>query len=246
MSSPSRLARTAGALYLLLAVFSGLPWWYLNGRIVRAGDPSATAANVAAHASALRLVLLCELAAMVCYVLTAMALYALLRHVDQGSAAAMVVFAAIGAAIMGAVALAQITALSVATDGAYPAALGPRGSDALVVALLRLGASANLGAEVFFGLWLLPMGYLTFRSGYLPRALGVLLVVGGLGYLVDLVETLLLPGVGPTLAPYVLMPAVVAEFWMVGYLLVRARRFGTGRPVSRSSSRPPSPGTAPR
>jgi hypothetical protein len=224
MLSPSRQARIAGVLYLLLAVSSGLPWQYLNGVIVKRGDASATADNVAAHSSVLRLALVSDLASMACYVLTAMALYTLLKQVNRGIAAAMVAFAATGAAIMGAVCLAQVAALSIATDGSYATAFGPDGSDALLLMWLNLRVSGALIAGVFFGLWLLPMGYLAYRSGYFPRSLGVLLMVGCFSYLVDTVETFLFPGLGHTLSPFVLLPAVVAEVWMVGYLLFKGVR----------------------
>jgi len=221
MSTPSRLARIAGLFYLLLAVFTGLPWQYLNGVVIKDGDASTTADNVAAHISVLRLALVADLAGMACYVLTAMAMYALLNHVNRGIAAAMVVFAATGAAIMGASSLAQVGAMSVATDGASATAWGPHGADALVLMLLDLRVNGALIAGVFFGLWLLPMGYLVYRSGYFPRSLGVLLMIGCFSYLVDLLARFLFPGVGPALSPFVLIPAVVAEFWMVGYLLFK-------------------------
>src|SRR5262249_13196653 len=143
--------------------------------------------NVAAHASVLRLALASDLAGMACYVLTAMALYALLNHVSRGIAAAMVVFAATGAATMGARTLAQVAAMSIASHDSSAAAAVPHGSDALVLMLLNLRVNGALIAGVFFGLWLLPMGYLARRSGYLPRSLGVLLMVGCFSYLVDLV-----------------------------------------------------------
>jgi hypothetical protein len=229
MSSPSRQARIAGVLYLLLAVSSGLPWQYLNGVIVKGGDASGTADNVAAHSSVLRLALVSDLASMACYVLTAMALYALLKQVNRGIAAAMVVFAATGAAIMGAVSLAQVAALSIATDGSYASAFGPDGSDALVLMSLNLRISGALITGVFFGLWLLPMGYLAYMSGYFPRSLGILLMVGCFCYLVDTVETVLFPSLGHTLSPFVLLPAVVAEVWMVGYLLFKGVRITAPR-----------------
>ncbi len=218
MSSAHRRARIAGLLYLCLAVFSGLPWMYLNGSVIVEHNASATAANVAAHASLIRLALVADLAGMACYVLTALALYALLHDVDRGIAATMVVFAATGAAVMGAMLLPEAGALSVATGPASP------GSDSLVLTLLNLRAAGALVAGVFFGLWLLPMGYLAYTSGYFPRALGVALMVGCFSYLVDLVERFLFPGLGATLSPYVLLPAIVAEFWMVGYLLLRGVR----------------------
>jgi hypothetical protein len=74
----------------------------------------------------------------------------------------------------------------VATDGSFAATFGPDGSDALVLMFLDLHSNGYLIAQVFFGLWLLPLGYLAYISGYFPRALGVLLMVGCFSYLADL------------------------------------------------------------
>jgi hypothetical protein len=77
-----------------------------------------------------------------------------------------------------------------------------------------------LAAQIFFGLWLVPLGYLAYKSAMFPRALGVLLVVGAAGYLVDMLAAFLLPDVGTAIHGYVTIPSAIAEIWMVGYLLV--------------------------
>jgi hypothetical protein len=224
MASPRRLARLAGLLYLLLALFTGAPFVYVGSSIVAAGDAATTADNVVANAGLLRLSLVAELAGMTCYILVAMAFYRLLRHVNQDAAAAMVVFTAIGAAIMGTVLLNTYAALAVATDPSLATTLGTDASDQLVLTLFGLREHGNLIAQVFFGLWLLPLGYLAYRSGYFPKGLAVLLVVGGVAYLVDLLARFLLPDLGADLSPFPLLLPTAAELWMVGYLLVKGVR----------------------
>jgi hypothetical protein len=123
--------------------------------------------------------------------------------------------------------------MSIATDGAYATAWGPNGSDAMVLMLMDVRVNGALVAGIFFGLWLLPMGYLAYTSGYFPRSLGVLLMVGCFSYLVDLVAKFLFPGAGGTLSPFVLLPAIVAEFWMVGYLLFKGVRIA--KPVAATA-----------
>ncbi|HCT75041.1 MAG TPA: DUF4386 domain-containing protein [Micromonosporaceae bacterium] len=224
MISDKRQARVTGVLYLLLALLSGLPFIYLSSAIIEPGDAAATADNVVANAMLLRVSFVADLLGIACYVLVAMAFYRLLKYVSRNAAAAMMTFVAVGAALMGASLLYQFAALMVATDGSFATALGQSGSDALVLMFLDLRINGYLIAQVFFGLWLLPLGYMAYKSGRFPRALGILLTVGCFGYLVDLVARFLAPSFGAALSPIVLLPAVVAEFWMVGYLLVKGIR----------------------
>jgi hypothetical protein len=81
--------------------------------------------------------------------------------------------------------------------------------------------SGFLIAQMFFGLWLLPLGYLVLRSGWFPRVLGVLLIVGGVGYVVDLFVQFLAPGIADTIELFVVAPAAVGELWLVVWLLVK-------------------------
>ena len=85
-------------------------------------------------------------------------------------------------------------------------------------------ANGFLIAQMFFGLWLLPLGYLVVRSGYVPRVLGVLLALGGVGYLVDLFARFLALGAAERISPFVLGPALVGEVAFVAWLLVKAVR----------------------
>ena len=75
-------------------------------------------------------------------------------------------------------------------------------------------------AQIFFGLWLVPLGYLAYKSGWFPKALGVLLIVGGACYLADTLALFLVPGFGKTINTFVVIPSAIAEISMVAYLLV--------------------------
>ena len=91
----------------------------------------------------------------------------------------------------------EFEGLRVASDASYAAAFGTAGSNALVLLLLDLQHYGLLVAQIFFGLWLVPLGYLAYRSsGMFPRWLGVLLIIGGVSYLVDLLLKFLVPGIG--------------------------------------------------
>ena len=77
-----------------------------------------------------------------------------------------------------------------------------------------------LTAQIFFGLWLVPMGYLAYKSGWFPKALGILLVVGAACYLVDILAAFLVPDFGKTIHGFITIPSIIAEVWMLVYLFL--------------------------
>jgi hypothetical protein len=108
----------------------------------------------------------------------------------------------------------------VATGAVNLASLGPAGSNALMLLLVDAQHYGLLTAQIFFGLWLVPMGYLAYKSGWFPKALGILLVVGAACYLVDMLAAFLVPDFGKTIHAFITIPSAIAEVWMVVYLLL--------------------------
>jgi hypothetical protein len=240
MSSPKRLARIAGILYLIVGITGGFAEGFVEPRMYAAGSAAATAANVAASGGLVRLGVVAELLDATAFVFLAMTLYALLSHVQEGVARAMLILVAISAGITSLNAVFEFEGLRVATDASYAAALGSAGSNALVLLLLDLQHYGLLTAQVFFGLWLVPLGYLVYRSELFPRALGALLVVGGVCYLIDLLIAFLATDLGRAVHGFVVIPSALAEISMVVYLLVVGVRART--PSLASSSRGPKGG----
>lgn len=217
MTTTKKLARLAGLLYLTVAVLGGLPQLYIRPSVRVAGDAAATAAHVAAETTLMRVGFVGELVALTSFLLLAMALYMLLKHVNRHAAAAMVTFVAVAVAVMSANMINHLAAVMLVTDTSLAAA----GPDSLALLFLELHAVGYSIAEIFFGLWLLPLGYLAYRSGYFPRALGVLLMVGCFAYLTLALAVPLFDGLPEVAIWIIAAPAAVAEFWMLGYLLVR-------------------------
>ena len=116
------------------------------------------------------------------FVLPTTTLYLLLKHVHKHAARLMVIAVTIAAGIISVCAVFTFLALQVATDPSYVATFGAAGSQALVLLLLEIQHYGILAAQVFFGLWLAPLGYLAYRSGLFPKALGVILVVATVSY----------------------------------------------------------------
>ncbi len=220
MTSPKRLARIAGVLYLLVGIFGGFAEGFVDPRMYVAGNAAATTANVVANSALVRMGVVSHLLDGTLFVFLALTLYILLEHVNQSVARAMLVLVALSTGIICLNAVFQFEGLRVATDSSYATAFGVAGSNALVLLLLDTQHYGTLVAQVFFGLWLVPLGYLAYRSGLFARWLGVVLVVGGVCYLVDLLTAFLVPDLSREIHAFVVIPSAVAEISMVLYLLV--------------------------
>ena len=120
--------------------------------------------------------------------------------------------------------LNQFVALSIATGADYSSGFGPAGSDALAMLFADMQHDGYLIAQLFFGLYLLPLGYLVVKSGYVPKVLGVLLAIGCFGDLADLFARFLALGVAESISPFVLAPAAVGELSFMAWLLVKTVR----------------------
>ncbi|MDP9250834.1 MAG: DUF4386 domain-containing protein [Chloroflexota bacterium] len=233
MTSPKRVARIAGVFYLLVAIFGGFAEGFVDPQMYVAGNAAATAGKVVANAGIVRIGVVSHLLDGVFFVLTAMTLYILLKDTHKSVARAMLVFVAISSGIVCLNAVFLFEGLQVATNGSYATAFGAAGSHALVLLLLDFEHYGVLSAQVFFGLWLAPLGYLAYRSGLFPRALGVVLIAATVCYLVDLLAAFLVPDVSKQIHPFVVIEPTIAEIWMVLYLLVMGVR--SPRPTDRPS-----------
>jgi hypothetical protein len=220
VQSPVQLARIAGGLYLVVGIAGGFAEGYVEPGMYVAGDAAATATNVIANPGLVRLGVIADLVDQAFFVFTVMALYLLLRHVQRSVAGAMVIFVILAVAIASLNTVFEFEGLRVATDPAYLAAFGQAGLNALVLMLLDMQHYGLLIAQIFFGLWLIPLGTLAYRSEMFPKALGIALVVGGVCYLVDLLAAFALPDVSRVIHGYVVIPCAIAEIWMVAYLLI--------------------------
>ena len=219
MNSPKSIARIAGVLYLIVAIFAAFPYSVFNGLYI-AGDAATTAANVVAKAGVVRIAVVSDFVMVTAWVFLALTLHRLLKHAHQGAANAMVVLVAIGAGIVSLNDIFAFEAMQVATDSSYSAALGSGGANALAFMLLDIQRYGGLAASVFMGLWLVPLGYLAYKSGMFPKALGVALITVCICYHVKLLAAFLSPELWIVIRDYVSIPIWVFELWMVLYLLL--------------------------
>ncbi len=201
VASPKRLARIAGLLYLAVGILGGFAFAGVYSAMYVAGDAAATAGNLFANAGLVKIGVAADLIQVVVWVFLALTLYVLLQHVSGYAARAMVVLVAIGASISFLNILFEFQGMRIATDPTYTATVGAAGATALAMVMLDLQHYGYAIAGIFFGLWLVPLGYLAFKSGMFPRVLGVVLVVGGIGYLFDTLADIRGPRADPDHSP---------------------------------------------
>src|SRR5437763_12548702 len=220
-TSPKRIARIAGVLYLLVGIFGGFAEGFVEPNMYVTGDAATTARNLLTNSGLVRIGIVADLFQATVWVFLGMTLYLLLKHANKSVARAMVVLVAIGTSIICLNTVFEFEGLRAAIGAINLAAFGTAGSHALVLLLLDTQHYGIFIAQIFFGLWLVPLGYLAYKSaGLFPKWLGVLLIVGGACYLVDLLAAFLVPDFGQIIHAFIWIPSAIAEISMVLYLLV--------------------------
>ena len=193
-TSPLIIARLAGFLYLLTVPLGVFNFAYLPSSLIVSGDAATTAQNIMASESLFRLGIVSALLGPIIGILYVLILYRLLKPVSKDSAVLMVVFALIGNPITMLNEFTQLGVLQLLSGADYLTVFTTSQLQALAYLFVRLHSYGISIAFIFSGLWLLPLGYLVFKSGFLPRILGILLIIGGFGYLIDVFAGFLFPG----------------------------------------------------
>lgn len=184
MTSLSQNARIAGLLYIFFSMFGVVRLLYIPSRLFVDGNSAATAHNIASHEALFRFGIVSYLLGAAGWIFVALALYRLLKAVDHGLAVLMVVLGSLVAVpIFFVNALNDVAAILFARGGELVSAFNQPQRDALVMVFLRLHHNGDLANEIFWGLWLVPLGLLIYRSRFLPRFLGIWLIAGCFGYL---------------------------------------------------------------
>lgn len=210
-------ARTAGFLYLLqipLGVFGIL---YIPKALVVLGDAAATANNILAHEFLFRLSMVSAILAALVTVVTALFLYKVLKPVHKNYARLMVICTLVVAPISMLNELNHVAVLLLLNSPEIITIFTTSQLHTLMSVFLEVQEYGIQIVGIFFGLWLLPMGYLVYKSGYIPKIIGVFLMITCLGYLIDFVTFFLFPNFGLIISEY----AWLGEVMMVSWLLIK-------------------------
>ena len=224
MSSTRNPGRVAGFWYLLLVILGPLRIIYIPNKLFVDGDPAATVGNIAAHEWLFRFGIVGDLACGVILILLVLAFYRLFKGVDQNLAVLVVIFGGVMPALINFVGVVSDAAALMVVRGAdFLSAFDKPQRDALVMLFLNLRDHQNTAAEILWGVWLLPLALLVYRSRFLPRFLGVWLALGGAAYLILSLTGELLPQYQGRVFTYA-QPAFFGELAIMFWLLIKGAR----------------------
>jgi len=210
MKSIKKTAQDAGFWYLLVAIFGSFYTIFIESKLIVSGDATATITNILSSEGLFRFCILSNIITTICFLMLASALYKLFMPVDENLVRVMVLF------IIASVPMASLQSLKfapilISSKASYLAAFEPAQLNALAMIFLDLQKLALSITYVFYGLWMLPLGMLVFKSGpdFLSKGLGTLLVIGCFGYVSKFIEIL-----------FVLNTEVATSNWMNFTILI--------------------------
>jgi hypothetical protein len=214
-----KTARLAGLLFLLTMVFGLFAEIFFRQKLFVADDAAATAVNILSNVFLYRAGILSDILMSLFYLLTALALYKLLVSVNKHLAQTMVLFAAAGSVLLLGNILNELAPLTLLSAGGQPGAFTDGQLQAMAMFNFNAYNHGYMLGQVFFALWVLPLGVLIFRSNFIPRALGILFVIETICGLLAVTVHFLVPNA--SIETILLIPCTIAEFAFVGWLLIR-------------------------
>lgn len=239
--SPVAKARAAGFFWLLTILTSGFAL-FVGEKVVVLHNASATVANLLGHGTLFLAGTAAMLVSGACYLATTLFVYQLLRPVNETASRLMALFSFVGCAIGATSCIFELVPVIMLKDPLYSGAFSAEQLAAVTIGFLRMRVQANNIGLIFFGLHCLFIGGLILRSKFLPKAIGVLMVIAGLGWL-----TFLWPPLAQKLAPFNLLPGGLGELSFAGWLLivgVNARAWNEQFPGPRAACDPANHPTA--
>jgi len=235
MNSIKKQARLAGLLYFLASLPAPFGLIYVPTKLIVLNDPTATANNIRASESLLRLGIGCELLGSIMFILVVVALYRLFKPVNETYALTMMILILISIPISLLSVVNEVVALTVVSGADFLSVFDTGQLNALAYILMRLHSRAILVAEIFWGLWLIPFGILVIQSRFIPRLLGYLLFLAALGYLASSLTFLLLPDYGPVVDKFA-SQLPLCELPIIIWLLIWGAKMQPGSTDSVSAT----------
>ena len=198
INSPKITARVAAVVFLIIFFLGMFTELFIRPGIIVPGDPAATVRNIAASEALFRLSLVSDLIRQALLMLLTLILYKLFKPVNKTIASLMVIFYLVCVPVSMLNELNHLAVLLLSSGAGYLTAFKADQLNALVMFFLDLRKYGTFIPQ-FFSFWVLLLGYLVFKSGFLPRILGILLMLGGLCYTVIAVLSFILPNFDATI-----------------------------------------------
>ena len=227
MHPTDKAARIAGAVYLSMVLTAPFTLLYVPGKLIVRGNATATAENVLAHETMFRLAIIGDLFTHVIFICLGIALYRLLSSVNKTWAMLMVAFVLISSAVGFLDTLNNVAALILFRGADFLSVFDKPQLNALGYLFIRLHGQGIFMNELFWGLWLFPFGLLVFRSGFLPRFIGVWLMINCFGYVALCLIALLAPDYYNAAFLY-FQPVLFGELAIMLWLLIKGAKIPPG------------------
>jgi Domain of unknown function (DUF4386) len=219
-TNPGRLA---GLLYIVMSVFGFFGMAYVPGKLIVHGDATTTVNNVATHETLFRLGIASQLIGQAGFIFVALALYQLLKKVNRRHASLMVTLIVVSIPIAFLNEVNSFAALLLIRGSDFLSVVDKIQRDALAMLFLNLHGRGLVVAEMFWGLWLFPLGLLVYRSRFLPRFLGVWLTLAGFAWVIASLTGVLWPQYASKVDTYS-QPAVFGEIVFMMWLLIKGAK----------------------
>lgn len=224
MAATRNPGRVAGLWYLALTIFGPLRLIYIPGKLFVSGNAAATVDNIAAHELLFRFGIAADLICAVILIFLVLAFYRLFKGVNQNLAVQVAIFGGVMPAVIYFVGVVNdLAALTMVRGSDFLSAFDKPQRDALAILFLRLRDHQNTAAEILWGLWLIPLAILVYRSRFLPRFLGVWLVINGLAYVILSFTGILLPRYQGKVFTYS-QPALAGELALTLWLVIKGAK----------------------
>lgn len=231
MNETQRNARTAALLYLLLGITAPFALLYVPSTLYVRGNAAATAANIRSSEFLFRLGIVGGLLCDVIFIFLGVALYRLFNEISHTQAFLMVTLVVASASTAFLNRLNQIAALIVLSGADFLSVFSKPQLDALAMMFLRLHGHGLQAISMFWGLWLFPLGLLVVKSRFMPRILGVLLIINGVAYLLDSFTFFLLPQYVDFVSKLTILPKFGELLFMLWLLFKGVKAQSTGSPT---------------
>lgn len=221
MNSTNKLARTAGVLYLISIIAGGWAEAFVREGLTVPKDAAATAHNILASEQMYRLGFVADLTCLVCSILLSVIFYILFKPLHKGLSLLALVISTVACAVMALNLLSQLAPLLLLHNVGYLKAFTIDQLQTLSLFFLNLQSKGYNISLLLFAFYFPVIGYLVYRSNFLPRFLGIIYTMAGVGYFINSLAWFLFPHAAAHLFPYVLLPAFIGESSMSLWLIVK-------------------------
>lgn len=218
-----KTARLTGLLYFLFALIAIYSYMYVGQKIFVAGDTGSTAKNMLANEFLFRSSLVADSITTVLFLVVIILMYRLLKQVNDIQAKFMAAFAAVAIPVSFIGEALQVTSLYIFKGELLKSFSSEQAQD-IAALLLRTGNNIGQLTSFHWGLWLMPMGWLVYRSGFLPRFLGILLWLNGLGYMIAAITFILFPDSFAAVSKIVYPTYFIGELPLIFWLMIKGTK----------------------